>query len=158
MLGKFLFKLYDITLRTFFLIVIALFAVAFILTVTDFSKYERYLIPLQLLKADPKKISKGLWVGPYMDPEDLYAFLKENRIKSVVILLDWDMIHERRLTEKEVSFLEKKGIRVYLLPMKPFLEKPEDIRKLKFLVKKLKKRGVYVHSYLGRVRVKVLER
>ncbi len=113
--------------------------------------------PAGLLKAEPRQVSERVWVGPYMDPQELLFFLEENNIKIVISLLDEDLVYERRLFVREYRYLTPLGIRVFTVPIKPFMRDDLKVRQLEALLKVTRPARVYVHSYLGRFRVKLVE-
>ncbi len=125
------------------------------LVMIDFPKVEPYLYPVHLLKKKPEKISEYVWIGGYMGDKELIEFLKKNNIKVVISLLSDTMIHEKKLLRKEKRFLERKGIKFYSVPMNPFLKEGRKVRRLRQLLRK--RRKVYIHSYLGRIRTRIVK-
>lgn len=150
---KLLLLSYEWSLRAVFTTVILLTALAFFLTLTDFPKVEPYIYPLQLLKAKPIKVGENLWMGGYMEEKEFLSFLKKNSISVVISLLDWDMLHEKKLLDEEERLLRRVGVKIYSVPMKPFLKEETKLRKVKRIIRLSRGRRIYVHSYLGRVRV-----
>ncbi len=149
---KLLLVSYEWSLRILFLTVILLTGLVFFLSITDFPSVEPYIYPLQLLKTKPEKVGKNVWVGCYMQERKFLNFLKKNQIKVVISLLDVDMLHERRLLEREKSVLKEQSIKIYSVPMKPFLKDERKLKKLKRIISLNRRRRIYVHSYLGRIR------
>lgn len=142
----------------FFFLVLMFSFTSFVLSLIDFPKYERYLLPLQWAKAKPVRLKDNVWVGGYMREEKLIEFLKERRIRVVVIMLDRDMFHEGAIVERERSFLKRKGFRVYFVQFKPFMETENSVEKLSKILKRHRREGIYFHSYLGRVRTRIVRR
>ncbi len=157
MLRALLDNLLTLTLRTVFSIVALSAAVLIFISFTNFPKYERYLLPLQFLKAEPRKVSRNLWVGSYLGEERMLRFLKENRIKVVISLLDGDMYHERQLLEHERRFLKSRGFTFVSVPLKPFVENERSLKRLRYYLRRYRRQRVYVHSYLGRIRTKYIK-
>jgi len=71
-------NLIHITLRVMFSFIAFLALGLIFMSLIDFPKYEGYILPLQLVKAKPERISRNLWVGGYMDREEMLKFLKRN--------------------------------------------------------------------------------
>ena len=157
MLKALLDSLLHITLRSLFALVAFLALVLIFISFTDFPRYEKYLLPLQFLKAKPERISKNLWVGGYFGEERMLRFLKENRIKVVISLLDRDMYHERQLLEYERKLLRKKGFTFISVPLKPFVKDQKGLKRLRYYLRRYRRKKVYVHSYLGRIRTKYVK-
>ncbi len=157
MLRALLDSLLHITLRSIFALVAFLALLLIFISFTDFPRYERYLLPLQLLKAEPQKVSKNLWVGSYLKDEKMLRFLKENRIKVVISLLDRDMYHERQLLEYERRLLRRRGFTFISVPLKPFVKDQKGLKRLRYYLRRYRRSGVYVHSYLGRIRIRYVK-
>ena len=157
MLRALLDRLLHITLRSLFALVAFLALLLIFISFTDFPRYERYLLPLQLLKAEPERISENLWAGGYLGEERMLRFLKENGIRVVISLLDREMYHERQLLEHERRFLKKKGFTFISVPLKPFVENERSLKRLRYYLKRYRGKRVYVHSYLGRVRIRYVK-
>jgi len=154
MLKALLDNFVHLTLRTLFSLVAFMALVLIFLSFTDFPKYERYIFPLQIVKAKPERVSKNVWIGGYMDRDEMLEFLRKHRIGVVISLLDRDMYHERRLIEHERKFLRKAGIIFVSVPVKPLAVSEGSVKRLKFFLRRYKDRRIYVHSYLGRLRVR----
>ena len=150
-------SLLHITLRSIFALVAFLALLLIFISFTDFPRYERYLLLLQLLKAEPQKVSKNLWVGGYLGDEKMLRFLKENRIKVVISLLDRDMYHERQLLEHERRFLKSRGFTFVSVPLKPFVENERSLKRLRYYLRRYGRNRLYVHSYLGRIRIRYVK-
>ncbi len=156
---RLLLLIYEWTLRIFFLFVILLTFAVFTLSFVDFAEVERHIFFLNFIKAEPQKISENVWIGPYLNEEELLNFIEKNRIEIVISLLDVDMLHERRLVEKEKELLKKNPeILFFSVPIKPFFEQKERIKMLKEILEIHKGKRIYIHSYLGRVRTEYVRR
>ncbi|MDQ7039223.1 MAG: hypothetical protein Q9N26_08560 [Aquificota bacterium] len=152
---KFLFNLFTNTLRVVFGAVVVASLIILFLVFLDFSRVEPHLYPLQLIKREPYRVGEGVWLGGYFLNEEFVRFLKRHRIRTVVTLLDPDMYHERSLISEEKKVLRRHGIRVVVVPLKPFYRDPKRISRIRSIIRR--GRAVYIHSYLGRVRVKYVE-
>jgi len=150
-------NLIHITLRVMFSFIAFLALGLIFMSLIDFPKYEGYILPLQLVKAKPERISRNLWVGGYMDREEMLKFLKRNRIQVVISLLDKDMHHESMLLEYERAFLKRAGVTFISVPIKPLIRSDRNVSKLRYYLMRYKNRRVYVHSYLGRLRTKYVK-
>ncbi len=153
---KLLLLSYEWSLRLTFAIVILLSASAFLLILVDFPKMDRELTLLSHLKQKPKKVARGLWIGGYhFSDKEFLKFLRKKRIGVVISLLDPDMAHEKELLLQERRLLSSRGIILQNVPIKPFIKDEKKIETARRLIKTWRRRGVnvYIHSYLGRVRV-----
>ncbi len=157
MLRALLDRLLHITLRSIFALVAFLALLLIFISFTDFPRYEKYLFPLQLLKAEPERISKNLWVGGYLGEERMLRFLRENGIKVVISLLDREMYHERQLLEHERRLLRRKGFTFISVPLKPFVKDQKSLKRFRYYLRRYRGKRVYVHSYLGRIRIKYVK-
>ena len=108
------------------------------------------------MRSEPRKVSERVWVGPYMEPEEMVFFLEERGISVVISLLGRNRLEERLFTE-EYYYLESFGVKVLRVPIDPFLWDENHKRQLRKLIQLTYPAKVYVHSYLGRFRVKLLE-
>ena len=127
----------------------------FVLIAVDFSRVEPYAYPLHLLKEKPYELYPGVWVGGYLHGDELIYFVKSKRINRVISLLNERMYHEKSLVLYERRVLRRIGVRFYSIPMTPFVREPNKLRKVRNIVSRSK--GVYIHSYLGRLRVKYVK-
>lgn len=157
MLRALLDSLITLTLRVSFVTVALSAAVLILISFTSFPRYERYIFPLQIVKAEPRRVNGNLWVGGYLREEDMLEFLRRNRIKVVISLLDKDMYHENQLLEHEREFLRRNGFTFISVPLKPFVRGEERLNRLRQYLRRYRKEGIYVHSYLGRIRTKYVE-
>jgi len=151
-------KVYENSLRIFFVFILVLASTSLLLSLIDFPKYEKYIFPIQWIKAKPVRLKDNLWIGSYMEERKLLEFLKRHKVNVVVIMLDRDMFHERALVKREMNFLIRKGFKVYFVQLKPFMETRRAIKDISRILKKYRRKGIYFHSYLGRIRTRIVRR
>ena len=158
MLGKVFLSLYEWGLRFIFGTVFVGVALVFVLLVVDVATLERMFPFIERVKVKPYKVSTNLWAGGYLRDEKLKRFVKEKRIKVVVSLLDTNMIHEKRLLNRERKLLKRLGVKLYSFPINPIFKDRAMIRRAVKTLQKNRRRRVYLHGYFGRFRVRsVLE-
>ncbi len=145
---------YEWGLRLTFSLILILSALAFLLVLVDFSYVDENVRFLDHLKRRPQAIAEGVWIGGYFTDERFIRFLKKNKIRVVVSLLDVDMIHERKLYRKEKKILKKLGILLINTPVKPLISGRQRYFFVRKTIRKWRSKGfrIYIHSYLGRFR------
>lgn len=96
----------------------------------------------------------GYTFGPYPDEIEIEN-LKESGYEGIVTLLSPTIPFEKILLEKEIKTAKRLGMKIYSIPMLPWISGNEEaITKLKEISRKDKNR-LYIHCYLGRHRVKI---
>jgi protein tyrosine phosphatase (PTP) superfamily phosphohydrolase (DUF442 family) len=126
-----------------------------------FSYIEPYLFPLRLIQGDARKITNEIIVGPYPHEDDLFQLMKNQRVKVIISLLNPAIPYEESLIEKEEKVAKKLGLTFYNVPLS-FLSLNSDsnlraIDKIREILKKERGKRIYIHCYLGRHRVGLIE-
>lgn len=123
---------------------------------------EPLLLPLRLIQGEARWVADGVLVGPYPRERDLLVLKHRLGVTEVVSLLDPRLPLEGRLLEKERRLVQALDLRFRSVPIS-YLKMDDaatrdQIRRLAAELKGRKPGSVvYVHCYLGRHRVGLLE-
>ncbi|MEY4760790.1 MAG: hypothetical protein RLZZ200_646, partial [Pseudomonadota bacterium] len=121
----------------------------------NFAFLEPYLYPLHMAQAGAVDAGARLY-GPYADAGTLDG-LKRRGFKTVVSLLDPDLIYEKSLIEREMKDSAALGLTYYNFPMRS--DDPADsprnaaaVEGIRRLIQREPKARFYIHCYLGKHR------
>lgn len=121
----------------------------------NFAFLEPYLFPLHLAQAGMVEEGTRLY-GPYADAGTLER-LKSKGIKTVISLLDPELLYEESLVERERKDTQALGMVFYNFPMRS--DDPADsprnaaaLEGIRALLKREPGARVYIHCYLGKHR------
>lgn len=121
----------------------------------NFAVFEPYLFPLHMVQAGMVGSGPRLY-GPYADAGTLEK-LKARGYKTVVSLLDPELLYENSLVEREQKDAAALGLAYYNFPMRS--DDPADsprnaaaLEGIRALVKRNPNAKLYIHCYLGKHR------
>ncbi len=154
-LSKFIYLLPRIILYSIFLIYLFLFFLI------NFSYFEPYLYPLHLIKGKAKYVKKNIIIGPYPNKRELKILKEKLGITVVISLLNPNLLPEKSLLNEELKNTKELGLKFYNYPLEYFNLNSEYnlsmIQKIKFSIKKNPQEIFYIHCYLGKHRVELVE-
>lgn len=116
--------------------------------------------PMSFVRGTVREAAPGVLAGPYPTEAEL-KLLARNGVVEVISLMDNESVVESRLVAEEKKLVSEKGLR--------FLNYPMDFKNMNSArsaggfeqtMERLSKRGgekLYVHCYLGRHRVGMIE-
>lgn len=116
--------------------------------------------PMSFVRGEVREIAPGVLAGPY-PTEDELKVLARNGVVEVISLMDPESTVESRLVEEEKRLVSNRGLRFSNYPMDfQDMSSEKSAKGLEQTMERLSKRGggnLYVHCYLGRHRVGLVE-
>lgn len=116
--------------------------------------------PMSFARGEVREAVPGVLVGPY-PTEDELKVLKRNGVREVMSLMDPESVAESALFRSEKELVSKAGFVFSSYPMDfKDMDGERSAKGVEEAVDRLLKRGdtkVYVHCYLGRHRVGLVE-
>lgn len=131
-----------------------------ITVLSNFDIVEPYLYPLHMAQGKIRNVAPGIIFGHYPHRDDVRA-LKRRGVALDVSLLNLSLPQELVLHEQLKRNAAKEGIEVYSFPLSYLnLDSPENrdtVSRVVAFIRQNKGKTIYIHCYLGRHRVKVVE-
>lgn len=122
--------------------------------------FQPDVFPMSFVRGDVREVAPGVLAGPYPTEAEL-KILARNGVVEVISLMDPESTVESRLVAEEKKLVSAKGLRFQNYPMDfQDMNGPRSAGGLEQTMERLSKRGgekVYVHCYLGRHRVGMVE-
>ena len=116
--------------------------------------------PMSFVRGDVREVAPGVLAGPYPTGAEL-RILERNGVVEVISLMDPESIVESRLVEEEKKLVANRGLRFQNYPMDfQDMNGSRSAGGLEQAVVRISARGaekLYVHCYLGRHRVGLVE-
>lgn len=116
--------------------------------------------PMSFVRGEVREAAPGVLVGPYPTEAEL-KILARNGVVEVISLMDPESAVESRLVEEEIKLVSLRGLRFQNYPMDfKDMNGQKSAAGLEQTMERLSKRGgekFYVHCYLGRHRVGIVE-
>lgn len=140
-------------------ILIIIFAGLFIYGFYNIFKPDRF--PMSFIRGDVRELAPDILIGPYPSEAELFK-LKRMGVDKLISLMDPQSTIEGRVVREEKKISEKLGFEYLNYPMSfTSLEGEENIKQISNLVNYLlsvKEEKIYIHCYLGRHRISILEK
>lgn len=116
--------------------------------------------PMSFVRGEVREVADGVLAGPYPTEAEL-KLLERNGVVEVMSLMDPESTVESSLVEEEKKLVAARGLRFSNFPMDfQDMSGPKSVAAVETAVERLSRRGgekVYVHCYLGRHRVGLVE-
>ncbi|CAG1769540.1 atypical dual specificity phosphatase [uncultured bacterium] len=116
--------------------------------------------PMSFARGEVREAIPGVLIGPYPTEEELKV-LKRNGVAEVMSLMDPESIAEAALVRSEKELVSKAGLAFVNYPMDfKDMNGARSAKGMEGALERLSKRAgakVYVHCYLGRHRVGLVE-
>lgn len=127
---------------------------------SNFDIIEPYLYPLHLVQGKIRDLAPDIVIGHYPHRNEVRA-LKKRGVVMDISLLNLSLPQELVLHEQLKRNAAKEGIEVYSFPL-GYLnldgkESRETVSQVVSFIRQNKGKKMYIHCYLGRHRVKVVE-
>ena len=123
--------------------------------------FQPDMFPMKFVRGELKEINENLIVGPYPTEREIIK-LKKMGINEIINLMDSMSVIESRLIDEEKKLAEKYNLKYMNFPMSfTKLESKENSDQISLLIKHIlsaKGGKIYIHCYLGRHRVGLLEK
>ncbi len=117
--------------------------------------------PMSFVRGEARKIGANVIIGPYPTESELIK-LKDNGVEEVISLMDPASPVESELVKREKGLVKRLGLEFKNFPMSFVrLESEENKKRLSSLVSYILSDSTkqrYIHCYLGRHRVGLLEK
>jgi hypothetical protein len=127
---------------------------------SNFDIVEPYIIPLHIVQGKVRDVSPYITVGPYPRGDQIRG-LKKRGITVDICLLNLALPQERALYEQLKKYGAKEGIEVISFPLSYLnlesTENKEMVSRVVSYIQQNRGKKIYIHCYLGRHRVKVVE-
>jgi hypothetical protein len=122
--------------------------------------FQPDVFPMSFVRGEVREAAPGVLVGPYPTEAEL-KILARNGVVEVISLMDPESVVESRLVEEEKKLVAAKGLRFENFPMDfQDMNGMKSAIALKEALQRISARGagkLYVHCYLGRHRVSMIE-
>jgi len=123
--------------------------------------FQPDVFPMSFVRGEVREFAPGVLGGPYPTEAEL-RILKRNGVVEVISLMDPESAVESKLVADEKKLADSKGLRFLNYPVDfKDMSSPESAAALDKAMSRIAMRGdklVYVHCYLGRHRVGLLEK
>lgn len=123
--------------------------------------FQPDVFPMSFVRGEVREFAPGVLGGPYPTEAEL-RLLKRNGVVEVISLMDPESAVESKLVADEKKLADYKGMRFVNFPMDfKDMNSPASAAALEKAMSRIAMRGdkkVYVHCYLGRHRVGLLEK
>jgi hypothetical protein len=125
-----------------------------------FNLFQPDVFPMSFARGTVREAAPGVLAGPYPSEAEL-EILARNGVVEVISLMDPESAVESRLVEEEKKLVAAQGLRFLNFPMDfQNMNGQRSAAGLEQIMERLSKRGnekIYVHCYLGRHRVSMVE-
>lgn len=139
-------------------ILIAVFIAAFAYGVWNL--FQPDVFPMSFVRGEAREAAPGVLVGPYPTEAEL-RLLSKNGVTEVISLMDPDSTIESPLVTEEKKLVADRGLRFQNFPMDfQDLNGEKSAKSFGLAIQRINARGAekfYVHCYLGRHRVGMVE-
>src|SRR3989304_1127595 len=140
-------------------ILIIVFAALVIYGIYNIFKPDRF--PISFIRGEVRELTPYILVGPYPSEAELFK-LKRMGVDKLISLMELQSAIEGRIVYEEKKISEKFGFKYLNYPMNfTSLEGEENIKQISNLINYLlsaREEKIYIHCYLGRHRIRILER
>ena len=125
----------------------------------NFAIFEPFLFPLHFAQAGMVQDGPRLY-GPYADAGTLDK-LKSQGFRTIVSLLDPELLYEQSLVERERKDAQARGMSYYNFPMRSddAADSPRNaaaLKNIRALIERNPGARIYIHCYLGKHRSMVV--
>ncbi len=143
------------------IVVVAVFMLFVVFTaLSNFDIIEPYFYPLHLVQGKVRDVAPTIIMGPYPRGDQIRA-LKRQGTTVDISLLNLSLPQELALHEQLKKYGAKEGIEVLNFPLSYLnlesAENKEMVSKVVSYIRQSSGKKIYIHCYLGRHRVKVVE-
>lgn len=125
-----------------------------------FNLFQPDVFPMSFVRGTVREAAPGVLAGPYPTDAEL-KILARNGVVEVISLMDPESTVESRLVAEEKKLVSLLGLRFLNFPMDfQDMNGQRSVAGLEQVMERLLKRGndkIYVHCYLGRHRVGMVE-
>ena len=122
--------------------------------------FQPDVFPMSFVRGEVREIAPGVFGGPYPTEAEL-RLLARNGVVEVISLMDPESVVEASLVKEEKKLVADKGLMFRNFPMDfQDMNSPKSAEGLEQALSRISARGaqkIYVHCYLGRHRVGLIE-